>query len=102
MSSFKCQCCEREYHQGSLKYVVEIKSFADFEGYIEGNDGEMESTVNDLLMYMDDVEQQVLEDDVYQEIRFTVCKECREKFIKNPFQVYREYFYREEFRGTLH
>jgi len=102
MSNFKCQCCDQENPPGGLKYVVEIKSFADFEGYIEGNDGEAESSVNDLLMYMDDIDQQVLEDDVYQEMRFTVCKDCRDKFLKNPFQIYKEYFYKEEFRGTLH
>ena len=37
-----------------------------------------------MLERLEDAEDDQLGDDVYQQLRFDVCPECRKKFIKNP------------------
>jgi hypothetical protein len=44
-----CHSCGKELPRGSLKYVIEIKSFADFDGYLEEYPGDVEEGINDLL-----------------------------------------------------
>ncbi|MBI5875334.1 MAG: hypothetical protein HZB81_05755, partial [Deltaproteobacteria bacterium] len=82
MNKIRCYSCSRELSEGSLKYVVEVKSFADFGGYLEDYSGDVESGMVELLKELEDADQKTLEDDVYQEMVFILCKACRDKFYK--------------------
>jgi hypothetical protein len=40
--------------------------------------------IQDILERMEDSSNDQIGDDVYQQLRFDLCPECRRKFIKNP------------------
>ena len=40
--------------------------------------------IQDILERMEDSASDEIGDDVYQQLRFDLCPECRKKFIKNP------------------
>ncbi len=102
MGHFICQCCEKELHHDDPRYIIEIKSFADFDGHFEGNTGNIDCEIVNLLKQIEDIDIQALENDVYKKISFMLCKECRDKFVRNPFQAYNNYQYTEEAKGTIH
>ncbi|MEE9614605.1 MAG: hypothetical protein V3W31_06595 [Thermodesulfobacteriota bacterium] len=102
MSALRCDSCGKEMSRGGLKYVVEIRSFADFDGYLEEYPGDVEEGIADLIDAMDGADSKGLEDDVYQEIVYILCKECRDKFASDPFQSGRLSFEEEEVKGTVH
>jgi len=39
---------------------------------------------------------------VYQEMIFVLCKECRDKFYKNPFQSTQQFYVDKEIKGSIH
>ncbi len=101
-NKIRCQCCGKELPPGSLKYVVEIKTFADYDGYIDENSGDLEEDMLDLIEEMSDIDSKTLEEDVYKEMMFILCKDCRARFIKDPFCVEKEMFEDEHTKGTVH
>jgi hypothetical protein len=102
MDHFRCQRCEKEFHHESPRYIVEIKSFEDFDGLLEDTTGKIDGEIIDLLKQIEDIDLQALEDDAYQEIRFILCKDCKDQFVRNPFHPYKDYLYIEETKGTIH
>lgn len=103
MKELKCNGCGKALKRGSLKYIVEIKSFADFDGYLEDYDGDIEEGINELIGAIEDMDQRTLEQDVAMEIIYILCKGCRDRFTKDPFHAVgsapRE---EEEAKGMLH
>ncbi|MFQ5736492.1 MAG: hypothetical protein ACE5GY_06465 [Thermodesulfobacteriota bacterium] len=102
MQKFRCHSCSRELPGGSLKYIVEIRSFADFDGYLEEYDGDVEEGINDLLDAMENIDLKKLEEDVSNELIYILCKSCRDKFTNDPFHSGRAQFEGEEVKGTIH
>lgn len=102
MEKLRCHKCGRELPKGSLKYVVEVRSFADFDGYLEEYDGNIEEGINELLNIMEGIDPEVLEDDVSSEYIYILCKSCRDRFVEDPFQSGRIRFSSEDAKGTLH
>lgn len=102
MTLLRCQSCGRELSRGGLKYVVEVKSFADFDGYLEDYPGDIEEGVNELLDSMENMDSASIEDDVYQEMFFIVCKSCRDRLISDPFHTGSLRLQPDEGKGTLH
>ncbi len=102
MTVLRCQGCGRELPRGGLKYIVELKSFADFDGYLEEYPGDIEDGIDELLDAMEDVDPNTLEEDVYMERTYVVCKLCRDRFARDPFHDsgYEEGEYAA--KGTLH
>lgn len=85
-----------------MKYVIEIKSFADFDGYLEEYSGDIEEGINDLLDAIEHADHGSLEDEVYQESIFILCKSCRDKFTSDPFKSGKLVFERVEAKDTIH
>ncbi len=102
MQKFRCHSCLRELPSGSLKYIVEIRSFADFDGYLEDYEGDVEEGINELLDAMENVDTKTLEDDVSKELIYILCKQCRDKFTNDPFQGGKIVMEEEEAKGTIH
>ena len=48
------------------------------------NDRDHLEEIQDILERMDDSENDQIGEDVYQQLRFDLCPECRKKFLKNP------------------
>ena len=43
--------------KGTLKYILEVRSFADFDGYLEEFEGDLEDGISDILDAMEGVDQ---------------------------------------------
>lgn len=102
MKKLRCHCCGRELPKGNLKYILEIRSFADFDGYLEDFDGDVEEGINDLLDAMESMDPKALEEDVSKELIFILCKSCRDRFTNDPFQTGKAVFEGEDVKGTIH
>ncbi|MEE8574537.1 MAG: hypothetical protein V3T30_03900 [Thermodesulfobacteriota bacterium] len=102
MGTTRCSCCGRELHDGSLKYVVELRSFADFDGYLEEFKGDIEEGINELLDAVENMDMESLEEDVYQVQIYILCKGCRDRFSSDPFQTGTSILEFEESKGTVH
>ena len=100
--STMCHCCSKELTEGDLKYVVELRSFADFDGYLEEYEGDMEEGINELLDAVECMDLETLEEDIYQAQLFILCKSCRDKFSNDPFQTWQPSMELEECKGTIH
>ncbi len=102
MRKIRCHSCRKELPKGALKYVIEIRSFADFDGYLEEYDGDVEEGLNELLDAVENIDAKTLEEDVSRELIFILCKNCRERFTSDPFQNGMASFEGEEAKGTIH
>jgi len=102
MQKLRCHCCGRELPKGQLKYILEIRSFADFDGYLEDYQGEVEEGINDLLDAMENIDPKTLEEDVSKELIYILCKSCLDKFNSDPFQTGKVAFVGEDIKGTIH
>jgi hypothetical protein len=102
MKEIYCHCCGRNLPKGGLKFIVEVKSFADFDGFLEDYPGEVEDGINELLDAMENIDSSSMEEDVYQELIYILCKNCRDKFIRNPFEHNDITQESVEAKGTIH
>ncbi len=98
----RCDSCSRQLPSGALKYVVEMKSFADFDGYLEKYEGDIEEGIEYLLDAMEQVDVKDLEEDVSRELVYILCKECRDKLMNDPFQTGSIASELDYVKGTLH
>ena len=78
----ECARCGKALPLGSLKYVIRIKVFADYDGVIEEPAGHSEEQFQRLIDSLRDADPQKLEEDVYMERAFILCHPCREWFVK--------------------
>ncbi|MBI3753860.1 MAG: hypothetical protein HY266_07475 [Deltaproteobacteria bacterium] len=102
MNKIRCYSCARDLQEGSLKYVVEIKSYADFDGFLEDYPGDVELGMVELLKELEDTDQKTLEDDVYQEMVLILCKACRDKFYKGLLDTAVPISVDRELKDTIH
>lgn len=69
---------------GGASYDVSIRITSGFDGYVpeaEGDDAGREARIAGLMETLDRMSGQEIENDVFQEIDFTLCPECRKRFI---------------------
>lgn len=102
MQKLRCHSCGMELPKGSLKYILEIRSFADFDGYLEDYDGDIEEGINDLLDAMESADPKAIEEDVSKEQLFILCKTCRDRFTSDPLQTGKADIDGDEVKGTVH
>jgi hypothetical protein len=76
--------CGKRLPEGSLKYVVNIRVYADFDGVLNLPGGDIEEEVHRLMGEIERMDPGELEKDVYQEMAFLVCKGCRDTFVEDP------------------
>jgi hypothetical protein len=50
----------------------------------EEDDRDHLQEVQDILEHMEDAQSDQIGEDVYQQLRFDLCPECRRKFLKSP------------------
>ena len=88
MIHYSCDLCKREFDpDDDLRYVVKIEVFAAYDpnsGTEDDEDHDHLQEIQDILESMEDAEDERIGDDVYQQLRFDLCPECRRKFLKNP------------------
>ncbi len=104
MAIVRCSDCGAMLPHGSLRYVVDITIFADYDGYVdEDKDADIDERIQYLLEAMEEMDPNELEEDVYQELSIVLCQSCRDKF-KERFMNYLRPSYSHACRGkeTLH
>lgn len=87
MIHFTCDCCQRSIDpEEETRYVVrvEVYSAVDAEGAEGADERDHLQEIDDLLERLDDLEVEDIENEVYQQVRYDLCGECRAKFLKNP------------------
>ena len=91
MIHYSCDLCKRLIDpEDDLRYVVKIEVYAavdpvgttDAEAAEDDRDHLQE--MQEILQRMDETDSDAVGDDVYQQLRFDLCPECRKKFAKNP------------------
>jgi hypothetical protein len=86
MIRYSCDLCKRELASDDLRYVVRIEVYAAFDpsSSEEEDDRDHLEEIQDILEHLEDSEDDQIGEDVYQQMRFDLCPECRKKFAKNP------------------
>jgi hypothetical protein len=88
MIRYNCDLCKRELDPANdLRYVVKMEVYAALDPVVaheDEDDRDHLQEIQDILEGIDDAEDDQIGDDVYQQLRFDLCPECRRKFIKNP------------------
>jgi hypothetical protein len=76
--------CGRILKPGALKYLVNIRVVADFDGVINEVEGDTEELINEVLRQIEGMDAEDLERDVYEELHLLLCKRCKDHFVRNP------------------
>jgi len=88
MIRYSCDLCKRELDpQEDLRYVVKIEVYAALDAGVgdeEEDDRDHLQEIQDLLEGLDDCDSDQIGEDVYQQLRFDLCPDCRKKFLQNP------------------
>jgi len=88
MIRYSCDLCKRDLdREEDLRYVVKMEVYAAFDpASVGGEDDDRDhlEEIQDILERLDDSTDDQIGDDVYQQLRFDLCPECRKRFIKNP------------------
>jgi hypothetical protein len=88
MIHYSCDLCKRHLDpEEDLRYVVKMEVYAAFDPAASAEDDDDRDhlqEIQDILERMEDAQSDQIGDDVYQQLRFDLCPECRKKFVKNP------------------
>lgn len=85
MLHYSCDLCKRPLDpDDDLRYVVKVEVYAAFDPLEIDDDTDNLQEIHEILERLDDAESAEIGDDVYQQLRFDLCTECRKKFLKNP------------------
>ena len=85
MIRHSCDLCKRELDsKHDLRYVVKMEVFAAMDTAADDDDNDPLQEIQEILAGLDDAEDDEIGEEVCQQLRFDLCPECREKFLKNP------------------
>jgi hypothetical protein len=88
MIHHSCDFCKRLIDtEQDVRYIVKIEVYAALDSTLDEIDDDRDGLqdVQEMLQRMDECDsEEVPEDDVYQQLRFDLCPECRKKFLKHP------------------
>jgi len=87
MIHYTCDVCKRELDpKEDLRYVVRIEIAAAFDPVVDDEEDDRDhlQEIQDLLEHLQDAQSSHIGDEVYQELRFDLCPECRKRYAKDP------------------
>ena len=85
MLHYSCDLCKRPLDsENDLRYVVKVEVYAAFDPLEIDDDTDNLQEIHEILERLDDQASAEIGDDVYQQLRFDLCPECRKRFLKNP------------------
>lgn len=88
MIRYSCDLCKRNLDpEHDLRYVVKIEICAAFDPTVtdeDESDRDHLEEIQDILERMADADSDQIGEEVYQQLRFDLCPECRKKFLNNP------------------
>ncbi|RIK81509.1 MAG: hypothetical protein DCC67_08110 [Planctomycetota bacterium] len=86
MLHYTCDCCKRLIDpERELRYVVRVEVYAALEPMADDVEDERDhlEEIQDILERLDAEDAQI-SDDVYQQKRYDLCGQCRNRYVKNP------------------
>ena len=87
MIHHSCDLCKRLIDsEQDMRYVVKMEVYAALDPAMEDTDDDRDglAEMQEMLARMEESDEQPGEDDVYQQMRFDLCPQCRKKFLKHP------------------
>ena len=85
---YTCDRCKRVIDpQDELRYVIRMEVRAAMDLAETGDDHDDRDhllEVHEILESVDDLADDEIADDIYQQLRFDLCPECYRRFIKSP------------------
>ena|SRR3989304_9339188 len=87
MIHFTCDVCKRKLDaETDLRYVIRMEVYAalDHGDVAIDSDRDHLQEIDDVLEGLDDLEVSQIGEEVYQQLRFDLCSECRKKFLLDP------------------
>ena len=88
MIHYACDRCKRVIDpQDELRYVIRMEVRAAMDLAETGDDHDDRDhllEVHEILESVDDLADDEIADDIYQQLRFDLCPECYRRFIKSP------------------
>ena len=87
MIRYSCDLCGRDLGRSEdLRYVVKMEIYAAFDPTAADEDDDRDhlQDIQDALERLDDMADDQIGEDVYQQLRFDLCPECRKRFLNNP------------------
>lgn len=84
---YECDMCGGRIEPKELRYVVKMTVFAAYDALeIELTDLERDYTeeIRSLIEKMEHMNPKELQEDVFKQLSFDVCRECQQKLIRNP------------------
>jgi len=82
-----CIRCGRRLPPGSLKYVVDLQVYADFDGCLIEEEKDIRTGIKRLLEEIELRDEADLEEEVYLRQIYLICKDCRDRFLSNPLNI---------------
>ena len=86
MIHYTCDCCKRRINAADeLRYIVRLEVYAALDPLEDEADDDRDhlQEIQDVLERMDDPDDDVC-DEVYQQKKYDLCSECRQRYLKNP------------------
>ncbi|MFV2065856.1 MAG: hypothetical protein ACC645_02680 [Pirellulales bacterium] len=87
MIHYTCDGCHRSLNpENDLRYVVKMEIYASLDPLEDEPEDDRDhlQEIQDILERLDDAESDEVGDDVYQQMRFDLCPDCRRRFLRNP------------------
>ena len=85
MIRYSCDLCKRDLDpEHDLRYVVKMEIFAAMATAGEDDDNDPLEDIEDLIERQADAVSETIAEEICQQLRFDLCPECREKFVKHP------------------
>jgi hypothetical protein len=97
MEERHCIRCGKELPAGSMTYVLHIRVFAGFDGFLLEPEEGIDNQLKQLLDQIEKSDPKELEKEVYEEFTLLLCKSCRDRFVdeaqhpwEGPFRIRRD------------
>ena len=87
MIHYSCDCCKRVLDPEDLRYVVKMEVCVAFDPSAMNeldDDRDHLQEIQEILQRSADAADPQIADEVYEQMRFDLCTDCRKKFVKNP------------------
>jgi hypothetical protein len=85
MSDHFCNRCGGYLPEGSIRYTVHIQILSDFDGLILYQGEDVAEEAYKICNDFEEVEDPDPETDMFQELSFVLCENCKNKFAQDPF-----------------
>lgn len=87
MIHFTCDACQRSIDaEKEARYVVRLEVYEALGEPIEANheDSDHLQEIEDIIERIDELSDSELDEDLYKQVRYDLCPDCRKRFMQNP------------------